>query len=76
MYDSVWATAYDEPAEAIMGISATEFASLKEEELQELIKKLRYKEFKLRLVTKNEEYNNETRKKTGIIKVLNLNYGE
>ena len=56
-YDSIWATAYDEAAEIIMGITATQFAAMKEEQLQELIKKLRYKEFKLRLVTNNEEYN-------------------
>jgi hypothetical protein len=28
------------------------------------------------MVTKNEEYNNEVRKKTSIIKILDLNYAE
>mgnify|MGYP000117886820 CR=1 FL=1 len=30
----------------------------------------------MKLVTKNEEYNNEVRKKTSIIKLMELNYAE
>lgn len=68
--------AYDEAGEALLGMPANKFAELKEEEIQELLKKVRYKHKKLRLVTKNEEFNGTVRKKTTIIKVIELNYAE
>ena len=75
-YDHLWVMAYDEAAEKIVGISAGEFSQLGDDEVQELVKATRFKEFKLKLVTKNEEYNNEIRKKTSIIRLMELNYGE
>jgi replication factor A1 len=33
-FDSVWITAYDESAEVLMGLSAQQFAAMKEEEIQ------------------------------------------
>ena len=74
MYESVWATLYDETAEQLTGMSATEFARLNEEGLQDLLRKVRYKEIKLKMLTKNEEFNKEMRKKTGAIKFLKLDY--
>jgi hypothetical protein len=56
MYESIWVTFYDETAEQVTGMSATEFARLNEEGLQELLRKIRYKEIKLKMLTKNEEY--------------------
>ena len=57
MYESVWTTLYDETAEQLTGMSATEFARLNEEGLQDLLRKVRYKEIKLKMLTKNEEFN-------------------
>ena len=74
MYESVWTTLYDETAEQLTGMSATEFARLNEEGLQDLLRKVRYKEIKLKMLTKNEEFNKEMRKKTGAIKFLKLDY--
>jgi hypothetical protein len=74
--DSVWINAYDETTEVLMGIPAQQFAELKEEELQEHIKRIKYRHWKLRLVTKNEEFNGIVRKKTTIIKILDLNYAD
>ena len=54
---------------------ACEYARLKEDEVQELIRSIRYKEYKLKLVTKSEEYNSQVYKKTSIIKIMDLNYG-
>ncbi len=42
--------------------------------MQELVNSKKYEEFKLKMVTNNEEYNNEMRKKTKIIDILPLNY--
>lgn len=73
-FDGMWVNAYDEVSTIILGIKAPEYAELSEEEIQELVKKLKYNEFKLKMVTKNEEYNNDIKKKTTIIKIMNLNY--
>jgi hypothetical protein len=47
-----------------------------ENELNEHFRLIKYKFRKLRMITKNEEFNGVTRKKTSIIKVLDLNYAE
>lgn len=40
------------------------------------MEKIKMTEYKFKLVTKSESYNNEVRKKTNIIKILPLDYGE
>lgn len=72
--DSIWVTAYDEGGEAMMGISADEYSRMNEEQVQEHMKKVRYRHRKLKLVTKNEEFQGNVRKKTSIIKVMDVNY--
>ena len=42
-YESLWITAYDDIGEKIIGIPAETYASLNEEQVQELIKTLKYK---------------------------------
>ena len=74
--DSIWVTAYDESGEAMMGISAGEFSRLSEEQVQEHVKKMRYRYRKLKLVTKNEEFQGNVRKKTSIIKVTEVDFAE
>lgn len=54
MYDSCWVTLYDEQAELLTGIPASEFAKLNEQGLQDLLRKIRYKQSKMLLLTKNE----------------------
>lgn len=76
MYDSCWVTAYDQQAQVLMGVPASEFARLNEEGLQQLLRKIRYRQMKMLLLTKNEEYNKEMRRKTGLVKINSLNYGE
>ena len=73
-YGSIWATAYDEVGEKIMGVTANHFASLKEEEQQKLVKKISYKEIKLRMVTNSEIYMGDTKKRTRIIKIIDIKY--
>ena len=75
-FDSIWVNAYDDVATIITGISAPEFAKLSEEDIQDLIKAVRFRVFKVKLVTKEETFMNEARKKTSIIKVMDLNYAE
>lgn len=79
--DSIWATAYDEVGEKLLAtggeaLPAGDFARMSEQEVQELMRGLRFRQVKLRMVTKNEEFNNEMRKKTNIIKLVELNYAE
>ena len=73
-FDGMWVNAYDEVGTIILGVKASEYAELSEEEVQDLVKKVKFKEFKFKMITKNEEYNNEFRKKTTIIKIMNLSY--
>jgi len=42
--------------------------------MQEHIKKIRYKHKKVRMVTKNDEFNGAIRKKTTIIKAIDFNF--
>ena len=49
---------FDQVSQDILGISAEEYANMSEQEVQELLKKIRFKEVKLRLVTKSEVYLN------------------
>jgi hypothetical protein len=51
-------------------------AGMKEEEIQEHIKKIRYRHRKVRMVTKNEEFNGAVRKKTTVIRVIDINFAE
>lgn len=44
--------------------------------MQELVRRVRYRHKKLKLVTKNEEFQGNVRKKTSIIKVSEVNYAE
>lgn len=74
--DAIWVTAYDEAGEALMGMPARQFANLKEEDLQEHLRRIRYRQKKLRMVTKNEDFNGTVRKKTTVIKVTDINYAE
>jgi replication factor A1 len=74
--DSLWVNAYDEAGEALLGISARVMAGMKEEEIQEQIKKIRYRHRKVRMVTKNEEFNGAVRKKTTVIRVIDINFAE
>ena len=75
-YDSVWLNCYDEIAEHLLEISADEFAGMNKDEVTEHIRKVRYKEVKLKLVSKNDEYKGEVRRKTTAIKILDLDYAE
>lgn len=74
--DSIWVTAYDEGGEGMMGISADEYSRFNEEQVQEHVRRVRYHHKKLKLVTKNEEFQGNVRKKTSIIKVSEVNYAE
>lgn len=75
-YETLWTMGFDEVSHEILGVSAQEYSRMNEEEVQELVNKVRFKEIKVRMITKSEVYNNEERKKTNMIKVLDLNYAE
>jgi replication factor A1 len=74
--DSLWVNAYDEAGEALLGMPAVQFAKLDEDAFQSHMKKVRYRHKKLRMVTKDQEYNGNTTKKTTVIKVVDVNYAE
>lgn len=73
-YSSVFASAFDKPSQKILGISASEYVNLGEEGIEQLNKSKEGLEMKLKMVTNNQEYQGQVRKKTKIIDVLPLNY--
>lgn len=54
--------------------SAGEFAKLTDEGVKERVNALKMQQFKLRLSTKEEEYQGVSRKKTSVLKILPLDY--
>ena len=53
-YDSIWASCFDEIGDQIMEITGDEFARMSREEVVDYVKKIRYKQVKVKLVSKND----------------------
>ena len=49
-FDGKWVNAYDQVGSVILGMKAPEYAKLTQEEVQELVKNLKFKEFKFKMI--------------------------
>ena len=73
-YDSIWASCFDELGDQVMGVTGDDFARMSKDEVTEYVKKIRYRQVKVKLVSKNDEYKGEIRRKISVVKVMELNY--
>lgn len=72
-----WATLFQEPGEALLGITGAELGKLMEEakeEYNDVFQRQMFKLFEARARAKMETYNNETRLKVSLVSIKPINY--
>lgn len=72
-----WVTLFQEPGEALLGITGAELGRLMEEakeEYNDVFQRQMFKLFEARARAKMETYNNETRLKVSIVSIKPINY--
>ncbi|GFY04709.1 replication protein A 70 kDa DNA-binding subunit [Trichonephila clavipes] len=75
--ENQWVTCFQEGAEAILGVSAQELGSFKEndeERYNEILTEANFKSYIFKLRTKMETYNEESRLKTTVVSVTPLDH--